>query len=33
MVEAARFNHDEMHGDEPVIPPSADEAAKVTGHH
>lgn len=33
MVEAARFNHDDMHGDGPVIPPSADEAARATAQH
>ena len=31
MVEAARFHHDDG-TDEPFIPPSADEAEKVTGH-
>jgi amino acid transporter len=31
MVDAARFDHDDG-SDTPIIPPSADEAAKVTGH-
>jgi len=31
MVEAAQFDHDDG-SDKPFIPPSADEAAKVTGH-
>lgn len=32
MVEAARFHHDEDSGGEPVLPPSADEAGRATGH-
>jgi len=31
MVEAARFDHDDEPG-EPALPPSADEAERVTGH-
>ncbi|SEM30819.1 Amino acid transporter [Luteibacter sp. UNCMF331Sha3.1] len=32
MVEAARFHHDEVLPGEPDLPPSAEEAERVTGH-
>ncbi|KJV28727.1 APC family permease [Luteibacter yeojuensis] len=32
MVEAAKFHHEESPDGEPVLPPSADEAGKATGH-
>ena len=32
MVEAARFHHDDLEPGEPDLPPSADEAEKITGH-
>jgi amino acid transporter len=32
MVEAAKFHHEESPNGEPVLPPSADEAGKATGH-